>query len=285
MASISFNPALTTNAAGSFNVSATGLVQGTAFPDPAYRYALKSGWLLTAETLPIWGGVGIFQQIPGYVAGAPSRTLGCPVGRATALTGTKPLTAFAVFDQAYGMINTPQSPVPLAGSGGQVMYYELGSKARIAVQADPNLISLVGSLVNTSVSWDFTNQKLIPYSAPTFSSATYTSGTGVVSITTAAAHGLLPGDEIIVSSAAGTGTFATINGLQVLTAGTTGSTLNFVVATGQTMTISGATLATGGVLPVNILDIQSTNCQVVSYDPVSGFATWNYNGAAAVIEL
>jgi hypothetical protein len=36
-------------------------------------------------------------------------------------------------------------------------------------------------------------------------------------------------------------------------------------------------------LPVKILDIQDTNCMVVEYDSDTGFATYNYDGAAAVI--
>ena len=49
------------------------------------------------------------------------------------------------------MINTPESEVQLAGSGGQVMYYRIGSRARIAVACDPNLISLRGGLIYVGV--------------------------------------------------------------------------------------------------------------------------------------
>src|SRR5271170_7661398 len=131
VANISYNPQLTTVSSGLFNTQSGGLVQGTAFPDPAIRFKLASGLLATTETLPMWGGVGIFTDIPG-VTGGPIVPLGTIVGRATAISN---MIAMSVFDQAYGMINTPQSPVPLAASGFQVMYYRFGSGARIAVQA------------------------------------------------------------------------------------------------------------------------------------------------------
>lgn len=277
---ITINPALTSVASGSFNVSSDGLIAGTAYPDPATRFALTGGVLLAAETIPMWGGVAIFEEVPNGATNAG--VLGCPVGRATTVTGgSKPITAFSVFDQGYGAINSPQSPVQLVASGGQVMYYRLGSKARIAVAADSNLTSLRGGLVNASVSWDFVNQQLIAYSAPTFSSGTYAGTT--VTLVTAAAHGLLPGDQIIVSAATGTGSYASINGQYTLIAGTTGSTLKYTIATGLTLTITGATLGTGAALPVDVLDVQASNCMTVSYDSVTGFATWNRNGAAAVI--
>lgn len=280
---ITINPALMTNARGTFNTTSTGLIQGMAYPDPATRYSLNAGVLLSAETLPMWGGIPIFEQVPGAEAAG---TLGCPVGRSTTVTGgSKPITAFSVFDQGYSAINSPQSEVPLISNGGQVMYYRLGSKARIAVACDPNLISLRGGLINANVSWDFVNQMLIPYSAPTFSAGAYDTGTGVVTLTTTGAHGLQPGDQIIVSAATGTGSYASINGQYTLIAGTTGSTLKYEVADGLTMTITGATLGTGADLPVDVLDIQATNSMTVDYNGTSGFANWNRNGACAIISI
>src|SRR5579859_1843144 len=116
-AQVTINQLLTTNAAGSFNVSAVGTVQGTFYDDPAVRYALAGGVLASAETIPMWGGVGIFEDVPGAAGG--------PVGRATALTGSKALTGFSVFNQAHAMIQSPQSPVPLAPSGGHVNFFRL----------------------------------------------------------------------------------------------------------------------------------------------------------------
>jgi hypothetical protein len=361
-AQITFNPYSTTVAQGLFNTTSYGLRQGTAYPDASTRYRLRGGYLSTNETLPMWGGVGVYEFVPG-VAGQPAVAIGPQVGRATALTGANPLAGFSVFDQAYGMINSPQSTVPLIGSYGQVMYYPLGSLARIAVACDPNLVSLQGGPTNPSVSWDFVNQVLVPYSSTTVSSATYTSsatvssgtynsvtgavsltmsaphglvagdaftlsamtgtgafatlngtwtatagtaastlnftaptgltmtitggtnGTGIIAITSAAPHGLLPGDTFELSALTGTGTFAAQNGEHTAAAGTTGSTLNYLVATGLTLTITGGTIATGGLLPVKVLDVQQTNCETVTYNSTTGFATWNFNGCCAVIQI
>lgn len=283
---ITINPALTSTASGSFNTTSIGLIQGMAYPDPETRYSLVGGLLASAETIPMWGGVALFENVPGSNTASPSGVLGPIVGRATTVTGgSKPILGFSVFDQAYGMLNSPQSPVQLAASGGQVMYYRLGSGARIAVAADANLTSLRGGLTNASVSWDFVNEQLIAYSAPTFSAGSYTTPT--VTLTTAAPHGLLPGDQIIVSAATGTGgDLASVNGQFTLIAGTTGSTLKYNIAAGLTISsITGATLGTGAALGVKVLDVQATNCMTVSYDSNTGFATWNRNGAAAVILL
>src|SRR5215467_6369490 len=111
--SITTNPyAQTSGNAGLFTAQSNGLRQGTAFPDPSTRFRLRSGILATSETIPMWGGVGVYSQVPG-VAGGPNVNLGPVVGRAVSLTDTsKPLAGFSVFDQAYGMVTTPQSTVP-----------------------------------------------------------------------------------------------------------------------------------------------------------------------------
>lgn len=284
VANASFNPMATTVASGSFSTQTEGYIQGTALDNPAARYQLAGGVLKSTETLPMWGGVGIFENIPG-ASGQPNRTLGGQVGRADSLTGSKALVGFSVFDQNFAAINWPQSPVPQSLSGMQVNFYRFGSNARVAVAANENIAALVGSSVASSVSWDFVNQQLVPYSAPTFSAGSYNTGTGVVTITTAAAHGLLPGDVIIVSGASGSGSYTAINGTYVLGTGTTGSTLKYTIDTGLTITISGATLSTGGVLPVRLLDVNSGGSMTVDHDDNTGFVTWNRSGTAAIIEL
>ena len=364
VASLTFNPFLTTNAAGSFNIQSQGFWQGMSPDEPALRYVLRGGVLASTETVPMWGGVGISVAVPGLVGG-PDASLGGSITRATTLTKTSAngLNGFSVFDQNYSAVNNPQSPVPLTGTYGQVNYYLLGSGKSIVVKCSPNLVNFEGQIITSQVSWDFANAQLEPYvsttissgtyaTAATISSGTYTTGTGAVSLTTnaahgllpgdtftlsgmtgtgsfaalngtfvattgttgstlnftvatgltmtitggnlgtvgvtlttAAAHGLLPGDTFEVTSATGTGSFAAINGEQTATAGTTGSTLNFVTASGLTMTITGGTLSSGGVLPVQLLEVQVGNSGNVVYDPSTGFATWNRNGACAVIVI
>lgn len=292
VASITFNPILTSNAAGSFNTSSTGLIQGTAYDDPATRYALAGGILALAETLPMWGGVGISEAVAG--AGAEpntvSYTLGGNIIRATnnSTTGAAAsLTGFSVFDQDNAMITTPQSPVPLAASYMGVHFYRLGSRARIAVKCDASLVDLKGAIISSQVSWDFVGQLLVPYTSTTISSLTsYNSGTGLVTLALAGASGLVPGDHFQISAATGTGAdLAVVNGEHIAGVGTTGTTLTFSVATGLTIsTVTGGTVGTGAI-PVKVLDVQIGNCMTVEYDAVTGFATWNRNGNAAVIQI
>ena len=168
VATVSFNPVLTSNAGGSFNIDSSGYVQGQAMDDPSYRYWLAGGVLATTETLPMWGGVGISELIPSSTSTTTSApSLGGQIGRATTLTAQAAgqLTGFSVFDQAHHMINSPQSPVPLAGTGMSVNFYRMGSQARIAVACDPSLISLQTGLITQNVSWDFNSQRLQPYLA------------------------------------------------------------------------------------------------------------------------
>jgi hypothetical protein len=190
----SFNPYVQTNAAGMFNIESDGFIVGTAMPDPAARFALSGGWLAAAETLPMFGGVGISESIPTERSTAPATpsrpdiALGSVIARATAQAN---LTGFSVFDQNYAAVNTPTSPVPTVGSGGLVNFYRLGSGARVALAIDPTLVTLEGGLVTQQVTWDFVNQKIIafatnalPVKILAIKSAgcmvpTYTAGTGL----------------------------------------------------------------------------------------------------------
>lgn len=283
VANIPFNPYVTTAGVGLFNTESKGLVQGQVYPAPNAVYNRAGGVLALAETLPMWGGCGIFCDIPG-ATGGPAIPLGATVGRATALTGSKALAGFSVFEGAYASVNTPQSPVPMVGSYGQVQYYRLGSGARIAVKCSPNLVNLQGDPIGSSVSWDFENQQLEPYVSTTISSGTYTDGTGAVSLTTAAPHGLLPGDTFNLDTLTGTGAFAALNGDHTATAGTTGSTIHFTAASGLgATTITGGNVASGGLLPVTVLEVQAGNCMTVDYDTNTGFATWDFDGNCAII--
>ena len=281
-------------------------MQGTAYPDPATRYALRSGILSQNETIPMWGGVAIYELIPSGISGnspnqtGNSKTLGPVVGRATgvALTGSFPIAGFSVFDQAYGMINTPQSPVQLAASGMQVMSYRFGSGARIAVACSAGLSSLNGSPINKStlVSWDFVAQELVPYTpaytATTLTGATWANTAGGQITYTGLSQDLsavlAAGDIVDVSGVVSTGgTGVGYNGNYVVVS-VTSSTLvvTFAAASSPGTYSSGGTIAAGGgALPVSVLDIQTANCQTVTYNATTGFATWNYNGACAVIQI
>lgn len=167
---LAFNPYIQTNAPGMFTIESDGLIVGTAYPDPAARFALAGGWLASTETLPMFGGVGISENVPTEpgTTGPPTlplTPLGGSIVRATAEPGTAAgtLTGFSVFDQNYAAVNNPQSPVPQVGNGGLVNFYRLGSGARVALAIDPTLISLEGGVITQQVSWDFTNQKIIAF--------------------------------------------------------------------------------------------------------------------------
>lgn len=82
----------------------------------------------------------------------------------------------------------------------------------------------------------------------TILSGSYVGGTGLVTLNLSVAHGLLPGDLALISGATGTGSFASINGVQTAGLGTAGSTLTFTIATGLTMTISGGNYTEGNIL-------------------------------------
>jgi hypothetical protein len=157
---IALNPYVQTTAAGSFYIESDGLIVGTAFPDPAARYALAGGWLATTETLPMWGGIGISENVPQEPHGHPVVALGSICARATAYAN---LTGFSVYDQNYAAVNTPQSPVPCTDLGGEVNFYRFGSGARVALEIDPTLVSLEGGLITAQVSWDFVNQRIIAF--------------------------------------------------------------------------------------------------------------------------
>lgn len=298
VASVSFNPIVTTNAAGSFNTQSNGFIQGQAQDDPSARNRLQSGILAQSETIVMWGGVGIYNDVPGpgptVGSPLPQPELGGNLGRATSLTNaaSKQLTGFSVFDQAHSMIQSPQSPVPLAGSGMSVNYYLLGSLARIAVACDPALVDLEGNIITTQVSWDFVNQLLVPFeaSALTISSGTYNNTTGEVTLTMSASINFGPGDAIIVSSLTGTGAYASLNGTFTADTGTAGTTVKYNAgASLGAATITGGSLTLGSgansALPVKIMGVNIGNSMTVEFDTDTGFATWNPNGSCALIKI
>lgn len=291
VANVAFNPFITTNGLGSFNVQSDGYVQGQAMDDPSARYRLRGGVLSSAETLPMWGGVGISETTNPITNGSPNGVMGGNITRATQIAaGAGSLTGFSVFDQNYSAITSPQSPVPLIGSGGSVNLYPFGSRARIAVAIDPVLVDLENNVITQQVSWDFSLQRLIPYVAAypanVFTGITraLVGTTYVATATSTTAHGIAVGDDFTVSGIVP----AAYNGTWTAIAGTAGSTL--VWDTGLTVdpgaiTTPGQLNAGGGAVPCEILNVAIGNSMTVSYDSVTGFATWNRSGSAALIQI
>jgi hypothetical protein len=285
---ITFNPIVTSTAAGSFNVTSEGFIQGTALDSPHVRNFLAGGYLAPTETLPMWGGVGISELIPG-LAGNPLDVIGTTVSRALALAAQAAgqLTGFSVFDQDHSMINSPQSPVPLASAYMGVNFYRLGTKARIAVAIDPALVSLEGGLITPAVSWDFNLQRLAPgqaaWNANVITAASWAAtGGGQATYTTTTPHGVGVGPDVTISGM----TPAGYNGDFKTIAGTAGSTIVVAMpANPGPSTVQGTLVAGGGLLPVTVLDVNIGNSMTVSYDPVTGFATWNRSGSCAIIQI
>ncbi len=282
----SINPYKTTNAAGLFSISESGLVQGVAHPDPATRYALAQGPLATTESLPMWGGVGIFENVP--VAGEGSN--GGNVGRASVLTS---LTGFSVFDQAFNGISSPESPVPLYGGGNTVNFYRLGSGARIALQIDPALVSLDGGLITQQVSWDFVSQRIVQYepayAANTITGAVWASTAGgrvTFTVSSDPTSYATAGATIDVSGVVNTGGASTsaFNGAWTVVSSTSTTIVVAAPAAASigTYASGGSVAGGGGALPVKILKVLPSGCKTVSYDPLTNFATWNGNGACAL---
>ena len=133
----------------------------------------------------------------------------------------------------------------------------------------------VSPLALTSLSWT-------PAESGTVSSGTYNSGSGLVTLTTSAPHGLTPGNAVTISAATGTGAFADIDGTWTCASGTTGSTIEYTVATGLTMTITGAGYNSEGPL------VNATTTTPHGYETgvtlemvIAGVAPVGYNGAYA----
>jgi hypothetical protein len=289
-ANIGFNPVLVTNAPGTFFVTSDGYVQGTMMDDPAVRYALSGGILGPSETLPMWGGVAIFEDIPG-ASGATIPALGSIVGRAASNAA---IAGFSVFNQASNWVTSPQSECPSAGNGMTVPFFRLGSGARIAVAADPSLASLEGGATNQNVSWDINNQRLQPYvaSGPTISvtSITWSAGTGTVVMAAPAEVGAI-GDAVNISGAtnSGTGGNAAVNGNFILNGFTDNEhfTIAMPAASGVIGTIAGTIILNVGIgaLPVKVLNLQIGNSQIVTYDAVNNYVHWGQSGSCALILL
>jgi hypothetical protein len=296
---VTLNPMLVTTAPGTFSVQSEGYVQGTALDDPAARFDLAGGILSVTETLPMWGGVGIYEYVP-YPAGTPGQpadNLGSIVGRATTLvqTGAGGLIGFSVFNQAFSWITTPGSQVPLGTTGMTVPFYRFGSGARICVQCDPSLASLEGGSVGAQVSWDFNAQALVPYTA-TSSALTITSQTwsttngGQVAVVMSAAspvNGIGDMFTIAGTTNSGTGGTAAINTTHTANTWTDNQHFTYLLpgTAAQWGTLAGTmTLAvSGGALAVKVLQVAIGNSKTVTYDGVNLVANWNNAGSTAVI--
>ena len=288
-------------APGTFGVQWNGLIVGMEMPDPAARNWLSGGWLAAAETLPMWGGLAISENVPtppGSPATTPQQELGGPVIRATQIAaGAGTVTGISVFTQDYSMVldSSDGSEVPKAGNYNQVNFYRLGTNARIAVAMAPSLSSLQGGPINAQVSWDFTLQMLVPY-APAYGQATISGATwastggGQVNFTVNVDYQALlsAGSIIQVANVVNTGGVSTsaFNGQwTVVSVPDATHVIVSVPASGSigTYASGGIVRAGGGAFPCRVLKEEIGNSMVPVYNTTTGALTWNRSGNAALI--
>lgn len=286
------SPLLTTNAGlGTFSVTTEGFFQGTFQDDPAIRNQLSGGVWAQTETVPAYGGMAIYEAIPPLGANGAD-VLGPTLSRATNVTAgaVGQITGFSVFNQAINAISTPQSQVPMLGSGQGVNFFRLSSHARIIVQCSPSLVALDGGTTIALTSWDYNAQMLVPYvaayNANALTAASYSTGTGNITFTTTTAHGIAVGNYFTIAGS----TPSAYNGDYVALAGTTGSTLVAAAIGGINpgTYASGGSLAAGGGAVTGpgtsqLLRI-NPNGRVISYNSSTNYASWA-TGFTAEIRL
>lgn len=150
---------------------------------------------------------------------------------------------------------TGAQPIP-SGLSGFVEYF--------MVNASGNNFQLATTLGGSPLS----------VASETFSSGSYNSGTGRVTITTTAPHGLIAFNTIVISGATGTGTnVSSLNGTVTTVGTTTGSTITYDIAAGLNITsITGLSIANqSNQSAVNAPGFPSTN-NTYSY-PGTGAST------------
>jgi hypothetical protein len=157
MALPTFNPMQVTNAAGTFYAQSTGYVSGVMLDDPAVRFAIDQGINTPGGSAVLYGGMAITES--GITPGTEVGSVMSVLALASAETN---ITGFTVFNQSSALIQTPQSPVPIAPPSGFINFCRLGSGARIVVPVSAvDAAAMQGQPVNQLVYWDYTNQVLL----------------------------------------------------------------------------------------------------------------------------
>lgn len=275
--SISVNPIATSNALGSFSVQSGGYVQGIMQDDPVNIYRIAGGVLKSTQTLPVFAGMAISEFIP-----VGDDALGSSVDLA-ASSSVLNITGFTVFNSLHSAIISQSSNVPTISGGMGVQFCRLGSGVRVPLAIDPALVSLDGGLINQNISWDFTEQKIVPYNSQTaqLTISAMTWSAGVVSVTTSAANTLATGNWVTIAGDSAAG----YNGdHKVTVVDSTHFTFPLAVNPGSSGG-SPVVVTGGGDLNVQILKIQVGNSRVAVYDPLTGSVNYNNSGACALVIL
>lgn len=157
--SIVLNPLPTTSASGSFGVSTSGQVAGSLYPNASSRNFTRTGFLASSVTGLVYGGVGVTTTTHATASSMLSPTL-------TLATAIGNLSGFAVWDQSAAGIQTAQSTVPLFSAGMSISFVEFGLGATIALPiSNTNAANLLGVGDYTQLTWDYTNQVVVPYTS------------------------------------------------------------------------------------------------------------------------
>ena len=153
-----FNPYAVTNVQDGFSVQSNGFWAGDLQADPAGRFQLGAGVLKSTETVPMWGGLPVFEETPAATPAAGYA--GSIIGRATLSAN---FAGFSVFNGSYSVPTTPQSPVPLGSAGNSFNFVRKGTNNRVVVACSSAVIALAGSTNPQQFSWDATLNQLVPY--------------------------------------------------------------------------------------------------------------------------
>lgn len=159
--SVSFNPVITTSPQNTFLVDTQGYMAGLTLDDPMSRMWLRSGPVSSSNTQPLWGGLPVELEVPALNVTHVGLSVLLSASNAT-------INGFTVFDQAYNGVTAPGSTAPQYGAGMSIAFYDLGSRARLAVPVSSALASAAeGGSILQQVSWNFTTNELDVYSSTT----------------------------------------------------------------------------------------------------------------------
>lgn len=149
MTGISFNPMLTSQPYGTFDVSTQGYYQGDFVDDSSSYQYLAGGQIGSGVTQPVWGGMALTESVNAAGEGL----LGTTITLASSQANT---TGFSVFTKNGAAILTPgANNVPQLQSGQTVNFFRYGSFVRIKVAvAAADVATIEGGGVNQALYWD-----------------------------------------------------------------------------------------------------------------------------------
>ena len=159
-ASISINPYVQGNFAGTFFASSDGYTQGDLLDDPStFDSYLARGLVSESATQPMWGGLAITETMasgsPGVGVTTPAADLGSILTPAATLAA---LTGFTTLTRSTALLVSAQSRAPSAPAGGSINFVRLGTPARVVVGVSAAAYTAwLGGNTAPAVYWDTVN--------------------------------------------------------------------------------------------------------------------------------